>query len=81
MAATDTTPGVLRVLVETIDKVHSGEVVGVTVIAYDPAWGWDTASAGSVLRSPAIGIAAGHMYVTQMERRLRAADRPIDRRA
>lgn len=74
-------PGVVRVLTDALARVQSGEVVGVTVIAYDHDWGWDTKNAGSVLRVPAVGIAAAHLLATQLERRLRAGEPHIDRRA
>lgn len=76
-----TAPGVVRVLKAALDRVHAGEVVGVTVISYDTNWGWDTNSAGSVLRAPAIGIAAAHLLASQLERRLRAGEAHVDRRA
>ncbi len=64
------TPGVIHVLEEALARARTGDVVGVSLICYDDKWNWHINSAGSVLRFPAVGVAAAQMLSGQMQRRI-----------
>lgn len=67
---TANTPGIIRVLEDAIEKARDGTVVGVSLICYDNNWNWHLTSAGSVLRFPAVGVAAAQSLSSEMQRRI-----------
>lgn len=83
-AKTTATPGVIRVLEDALARAKSGGYVGVTVIEYAQDGGWSTTNAGTILRSPAVGIAAAQVLSSEFVRRMETDDTPTahhDRRS
>lgn len=65
--------GVIRVLEDALSRAKRGDSAGVTVIEYSRDGAWNTTSAGTVLRSPALGVVAAQMLSSQFVRRLEDA--------
>lgn len=68
------TPGVVQVLEDALDRAKSGASAGVTVIEYSRDGGWNTRSAGTILRSPAVGVVAAQLLSSHFVRRLETED-------
>lgn len=78
------TPGVIRVLEDALARAKRGDCAGVTVIEYAREGGWNTTSAGNVMRLPAMGLVAAQVLSSQFLRSVetdRSTMPHIDRRS
>ncbi len=69
-----TTAGVVSVLEAALARARTGRNAGVTIIEYARDGSWNSTSAGLVLRSPAVGVAAAQLLSSQFVRRLETED-------
>lgn len=69
-----TAAGVVSVLEAALTRARTGRNAGVTIIEYAPDGSWNSTSAGLVLRSPAVGVAAAQLLSSQFVQRLETED-------